>query len=159
MNRGVLCPECGGPYTEVRNSNHDTEGNKIRYRNCQECGHWFSTAEVVVKGFSFHRAKAGDRENLRTTREYIKLSQTPHSLVLTVVPAKLVNRCRKGHDFTPENTYIQPGRGSRACRTCMRAAALRRYHYNRSKAPPAILEEQRAYWREQDRRKRARRAA
>lgn len=152
MNRGVLCPECGGPYTEVRNSNHDTEGNKIRYRHCQECSHWFSTAEVVVKGFSFHRAKAGDRPNLRTTREYIKVTTTPHSTVLTVHEAKPINRCRKGHEFTPENTYIQPKRQTRACRICLRASALRRYHYARSKAPESILEEQRRYWREQKRR-------
>ena len=155
MNRGVLCPECGGPYTEVRNSNHDSEGNKIRYRHCQECDHWFSTAEVVVKGFSFHRAKATSAKKLRTTREYIKVSTTPNSTVLTVVPAKPINRCRRGHDFTPENTYVQPKRGTRACRTCMRANALRRYHYNRSKAPDSILEDQRRYWREQKRRQAA----
>jgi hypothetical protein len=155
MNRGVLCPECGGPYTEVRNSNHDTEGNKIRYRNCLECGHWFSTAEVVVKGFSFHRAKATSSKTLRTTREYIKVSTTPTSTVLTVHAAEPINRCRRGHDFTPENTYVQPKRGGRACRICMRAAALRRYHNARRKAPPSILEDQRRYWREQKRRQAA----
>lgn len=26
--------------------------------------------------------------------------------------------CVNGHEFTPENTYIAPGRGSRHCRTC-----------------------------------------
>ena len=158
MNRGVMCPECGGPYTEVRNSNHDTEGNKIRYRHCADCDHWFSTAEVVVKGFSFHRAKAGDRLNLRTTREYIKVNTTPTTTTLTVVPAKLINRCRRGHDFTPENTYVQPKSGGRACRTCMRMQALLRYHYGRQKAPESIKEDQRTYWREQ-KRKQAGRAA
>jgi hypothetical protein len=30
-------------------------------------------------------------------------------------------RCKHGHDFTPENTYIKPN-GFRACRTCKRGA-------------------------------------
>lgn len=29
--------------------------------------------------------------------------------------------CQNGHEFTPENTYIIPGTGSRLCRTCSRA--------------------------------------
>jgi hypothetical protein len=28
-------------------------------------------------------------------------------------------RCPQGHEYTPENTYIQPG-GGRICRTCLR---------------------------------------
>lgn len=31
--------------------------------------------------------------------------------------------CKNGHEFTPENTYIRPGRdGRRTCRTCQRAS-------------------------------------
>jgi hypothetical protein len=37
----------------------------------------------------------------------------------TGVNARLI-RCRQGHEFTPENTYVDP-RGHRVCRTCMRA--------------------------------------
>ncbi|UEM08033.1 helix-turn-helix domain-containing protein (plasmid) [Skermanella rosea] len=29
--------------------------------------------------------------------------------------------CRNGHEFTPENSYVSKGRGTRACRTCRRA--------------------------------------
>lgn len=28
--------------------------------------------------------------------------------------------CKRGHEFTPENTYIVPGRGTRQCRACRR---------------------------------------
>jgi hypothetical protein len=38
--------------------------------------------------------------------------------------------CKRGHEFTPENTYIAPS-GSRSCRTCMRA------HYEQRKAAQA----------------------
>lgn len=30
--------------------------------------------------------------------------------------------CPKGHHYSAENTYIQPGAGGRVCRTCMRAS-------------------------------------
>ena len=34
-------------------------------------------------------------------------------------------RCRYGHEFTPENTYIQPSTGGRRCRICKRENAWR----------------------------------
>lgn len=39
-------------------------------------------------------------------------------LTLAVINAKKTH-CRKGHEFTPENTRIRPN-GSRACRACSR---------------------------------------
>lgn len=29
-----------------------------------------------------------------------------------------VTHCRQGHEYTPENTYRHPQRGTRSCRTC-----------------------------------------
>ncbi|MFF0395160.1 HNH endonuclease signature motif containing protein [Streptomyces sp. NPDC005248] len=29
-----------------------------------------------------------------------------------------VTHCPEGHEYTPENTYVQPGTGQRECRTC-----------------------------------------
>jgi hypothetical protein len=34
-------------------------------------------------------------------------------------------RCRNGHEFTPENTYIRPSGEGRGCRTCRGDAARR----------------------------------
>lgn len=34
--------------------------------------------------------------------------------------------CKSGHEFTKENTYIHPQRGSRLCRTC-RNIACKKY--------------------------------
>lgn len=36
--------------------------------------------------------------------------------------------CKAGHPFTPENTYIYPETGFRACRECRREWARARYH-------------------------------
>jgi len=39
-------------------------------------------------------------------------------------------RCRNGHEFTPETTYVQPN-GSRTCRICKAARNRRRYQASR----------------------------
>jgi hypothetical protein len=43
-------------------------------------------------------------------------------------------RCKNGHEFTPENTYIRPS-GHRACRACHR---VRKKIYNRKKRKNAM---------------------
>lgn len=32
---------------------------------------------------------------------------------------RFLTHCRRGHEFTAENTYTTPGTGRRTCRTCM----------------------------------------
>jgi hypothetical protein len=34
--------------------------------------------------------------------------------------------CKRGHEFTPENTYVKPGGGARACRVCHNARSVQR---------------------------------
>jgi hypothetical protein len=37
----------------------------------------------------------------------------------------LITACPQGHDYTPDNTYIKPGAGSRECRRCRADQRLR----------------------------------
>lgn len=37
-----------------------------------------------------------------------------------------IEQCKRGHRFTPDNTYINPTSGSRQCRTCRREDNRRR---------------------------------
>ena len=39
--------------------------------------------------------------------------------------------CKRGHEFTPENTYVIPSTGSRSCKTCKRAD-VERYRESKS---------------------------
>lgn len=41
--------------------------------------------------------------------------------------------CKHGHEFTPENTYYHPTRGTRNCRTCQRESNRRVYATRYSK--------------------------
>lgn len=41
------------------------------------------------------------------------------------------DRCPEGHEYTPENTYVKPGKTSRDCRICLDAAKRRYVEKNR----------------------------
>jgi hypothetical protein len=43
--------------------------------------------------------------------------------------------CPQGHEYTPENTYLQP-KGSRACRVCLRESNRRQAAKRRAERPP-----------------------
>lgn len=40
------------------------------------------------------------------------------------------DKCIRGHEFTPENTYIKPSTGARECRTCRK---MKRPQWNKAK--------------------------
>jgi hypothetical protein len=42
--------------------------------------------------------------------------------------------CKRGHEFTPENTYVTVNGKARACRTCMKAIT-RRYRERKQEEP------------------------
>src|SRR5574338_376114 len=116
----VECPECGGMHAMVKNSNLDVEGNRIRQRRCDDCGHWFSTVEVVLPGLSFHKTRPSQR-NGRRSPQYVRVVRTGDTSVrVELEDVKLLNVCRRGHPMTPDNVYVQPGRGNRSCMTCRR---------------------------------------
>ena len=152
--QGVECPECGGMFTRVQNSNLDIEGNRVRARTCEDCKHLFSTVEVAVPGLSWartQRPKAGGNSVIFQP-QHLRLKVNRQSLTIYVEgPYSL---CRAGkHRWTPKNTGLR--RGGRYCRACSNEAARAAYHNARAKAPDSILEDQRAYWREQYRKRRA----
>ena len=154
--QGVECPECGGMFTKVQQSNLDIENNRVRARVCQDCDHLFSTVELVVPGLSFARTQRSRRHDARiVTPQYVSVRPNAASVTVFVVEPKVSDTCRRGHPWTPENTYIHPRRQTRTCRECRLINARERYHHARRKAPESIKAEQRAYWREAWRRRNA----
>ena len=55
-------------------------------------------------------------------------------------PAKHTH-CQKGHEYTPENTYVRPDTGTRLCRICLRAERAR--YRNRHRAHVNMFERER----------------
>jgi hypothetical protein len=141
---------------EAVQSNLDAEGHRIRNRRCEDCEHIFSTVEVIVPGLAYHKtrpSKIGSRP--KRIPQTVKITHGSDWTRVQVVDTKPLELCRRGHPFTPENTYVQPSKGSRSCRICRNAGALARYHNARRKAPQSILDDQRAMWREAYRRRAA----
>jgi len=152
---GVECPECGGMQTRVKHSSLDIEGNRVRQRDCEDCGQRFGTVEVSMPGLSYPRTQRSKRQNGWVEKpQYVKVTRRDSSTTLHVVKPQRVATCRKGlHPWIPENKVSNGGRET--CLPCRRAAARNLYHHARRNAPPSILEEQRAYWRKQYRKRAA----
>lgn len=52
-----------------------------------------------------------DHLEVVTPGENVRRGQAPAAI------ANRTNRCKRGHEFTPENTYVRP-RGGKVCRVC-----------------------------------------
>lgn len=74
---------------------------------------------TLIMGLRRH----GHRHNAPSQRSYRGVTLLGHSSTTT--------HCIHGHEFTPENTYVAPGKGGRQCRTCNRQR--RRESYWRKK--------------------------
>ena len=143
---GPSCPECGS--TRSRSMNRgwsEPDDNFLRHRYCEECDCRFVTVEVVVptEDTTFYRLDYRGRE-WRRENYRAKYSKTKHRLpiqhsdLLTVKikvtpnPALERNICKRGHPFTPENTYVYPNTGQRSCKLCRQVR--QRNYYLREKA-------------------------
>ena len=148
-----MCPECGGTTTRVINASHDPEGNRIRRRECEGCGHKFPTVEVPFP-FSFHEADADKRETPAYSAR-IKVSEYEPSrfefertsvgsvsaVIVMLRRSSKLPRCRKGlHVMRGANVYHHP-RGHKVCNACRRDAANQRYRNAMEKMPESIRAE------------------
>lgn len=44
----MSCPDCSSHRARTRESGHDAEGRRLRYKVCLDCGGRFTTIEVTV---------------------------------------------------------------------------------------------------------------
>lgn len=53
-------------------------------------------------------------------------------------PRERKTHCKRGHEFTEENTYMKPGTGKRECRTCLKTNRQERTRREREQRGPAV---------------------
>ncbi len=88
--------------------------------------------QLDVQGWCIHRACVNPEHLEPTTRGENVRRGIPGSPLWHPLGNSLKQVCAHGHEFTEENTYINP-RGERQCRTCLREASLRHAQANRDK--------------------------
>lgn len=49
----MSCPACESHRARTRQSGHDSEGRRLRYKACEDCGTRYTTIEVTVP-YSLH---------------------------------------------------------------------------------------------------------
>src|SRR3954451_2471022 len=95
-------------------------------RSCGYCGgtdrlefhHFDQHAKVDHKVWSWTPA--------RRERELAKCVVLCHDCHVSHHRANRRAFCKRGHEFTPANTYVKPSRGTRECLTCKRQRRDRR---------------------------------
>ena len=112
----------------VRNGTH----HMARVTRCPK-GHEYTPENTYVY-------PGGNRACLTCRREYreahaeerrVKNREYARKKRAALPPRKPRTHCKRGHEFTPENTYVTPD--GRACLTCKRAKARENYERNREK--------------------------
>lgn len=106
------------PPTHCPQGHEFTHENTLQHGGSRRC----RICHCERENARFHKKREGmpNRRVPRTFREY----QGNKNQRIWPVPAE---RCRRGHEFTPENTYVVKGGKARQCRTChrIRIAAAR----------------------------------
>jgi hypothetical protein len=106
--------------------------NSIRaHRDKEACRHGHKYAEVgftigTTKGERLCNACKERNRARRSEREKAERAASPKP------PKLLRDACSKGHVYTPENTYITPSTGQRACLTCKRSYKAAAYSNGRN---------------------------
>lgn len=95
-----------------------------RVRACVNPSHLepVTNAENLRRGFGTSIARAAKGEKQAANREARRLAVVLRD-ISTVEETARRSHCRKGHEFTPENTY-RDVRGDRNCRTCRNAGRV-----------------------------------
>lgn len=161
-NYGTECPDCGAIRSRTTTASLDTEGHRIRQRQCEGCEGYFTTVEVAIP-FSFSAVDSLKREYRnakqppRRTPDYFRVTHPESGVrgrVETVIQISLVrgrqsNRCRKGlHELAGDNVYVNKRTGSRVCQPCRRESARERYRHMMDNMPQSIRDERNARNRE-----------
>jgi hypothetical protein len=128
---GPPCPHCGHITSRrVSNGWSEPDDHYLRYKKCDGCKGQFTTVEVAVPvdATTFYRLDYHGRElrRERWRRKYAKTLQRhmPQKSDQLYVKVRVkrsrefdVTHCFRGHEFTPENTYLRPN-GWRRCKLC-----------------------------------------
>lgn len=173
--RGPECLACGGIRSEVKESGYTIDDQRIRRRVCLDCGQDATSVEVYIDPAlttfwrlnPSRRARKRENDYARKGKGLYRLPNRrnePDRILVMVSLSKggkqLTTHCYRGHELTPDNTYVQPANGYRYCVTCRRMRQEERKAARGT--PPAVAQgtsDRRAYNREWMRRHRARRAA
>lgn len=97
-------PCCNPSHLEAVTPTENTRRGERRKTHCKSGRHLFSEENTIYE--------PKGRRCRECLREWDGWQGGVHN--------RLKTHCPKGHEYTPENTYLNPGTGGRHCRTCTR---------------------------------------
>lgn len=120
LNRTCCNPEHLDPVTHAENFRRGVgrrDGAAFQ-RSKTHCpyGHPYSGENLTIRPDGSRNCRACSRRHSTAARARRRAANPPK-------PRPKKQFCKNGHEFTPENTRVDPKRGVRSCRTCKRAQA------------------------------------